>query len=1303
MPESLLIFVAQGVLKKVALLAAQEFMLAWGFKAELTRLSHSLSVIQDFLCGAVDHQPQDRGMAVEDWVKKLKDLAHEADEVLDEINYEVLRRKVELQNQMKKKVLNFLSASNPILFRLEMTQKIKNINASLVDLKSEAAFIGLVSKKHIDAIPQGSRLDRETDSFFEKDEKIIGREEHVSTIIESLINPNNHENLSVMAIVGMPGIGKTTLAKSIFNQPGIGSYFDKRMWVCVSNTFEVNSILSQILELLDSTKASITSREALLQNLREKLTGKRHFLVLDDVWNEDPQKWSVLKNCLSKLDFARGSTIVVTTRSAKVASIAETLPRCNLQKLTEDECWTILKNRAFLDGSAPISVDLERLGREIARKCAGVPLVAKVSGSILRSKHSKAEWLSIKESRIWDLQEEEDRIMSVLKLSFDNLKSTSLKQCFAYCSIFVKDLEIERDNLIQLWMAEGLLHPSPDNIDAEMEDIGNDHFNTLLESSLFQDATRDDYGLITKCKMHDLVHNLAEEVFKSECLIWDFNEIDSEHKIRHVAKIPTSSVERMPEGSISRFRSLFLHDKVPNSLYERLRDLRILNLYEANIQELPSSIGKLKHLRYLDVSKTRIKALPTSIGMLYNLQTLRARHCALKEFPKEVQNLINLRHLYFSGYNEIPVGMGRLTRLQTVPCFTVGKKKGHRCEELASLNELKGQLIIYSLEHVRDREEAEKAKLKEKKNLRKLRFVWTESRQMNNSHQDVLEGLQPHPNLESLEIDCFRGDNFPSWMMTRSLQLNNLKNIRLRNCNRCEEVPILGHLSNLKHLAITNLRNLKCVGIEFYGNYHVSDAAAASMEPIILFPALKTLSIGNCYQLSEWMEAWMMPSGKVVVFPCLEELSLTYCRKLINAPSHFPSLKKLMISYVDDDRPVASISGNLTTLTSLSLNDIPGLTTLPGRMWKNNKNLTSLYIVGCANLTCIAPNVIGCCASLRVVYVSGCEKLRHLPDGLDTLPLEELKLLKCPNLEFIPINHGLTSLRTLEVKNCNGLSRLPSGLQYCTSLQELSIGSCSSLPSLPFEEVMPSLRKLKVVQCEELSSLPALECFPAIRHLTIIKCPKLASISRSLRECAATSTYANLLPQGIPEIFTSLEELFIRDCISLQSIPTLQGLTSLRQLEISNCGNVECLPAGLHCLIGLKELRIGGFCKELDFFPDFQVPSQLEKLELSGWPKLKSLPHQIQNFSSSLTSLVIISFNGVESFPEWLGNLASLEYLLIKSCEKLMYLPTLEAMRCLTTLRDLAIQDCPLLKENCAKESGPEWPKISHIPHISGT
>ncbi|XP_058078560.1 putative disease resistance protein RGA3 [Magnolia sinica] len=722
MAEVFLSALVQTMMGNLNSLLLQEFETAWGVKKELGKLESTLSTIQAVLRDADKQQVQSE--ALRDWLMKLKGVAYDADDLIDEFLTEAFRQKVRTGPAMMNRVRNFFSLPNSLVFRLKMGSRIKEIGERLYEIAEQRKFH--LSDRVVD-LPFNIEERLQTDSLIESE--VFGRDEDKMKIIESLLDVSTQEDVSIIPIVGMGGLGKTTLAQFAYNDERVTKHFELRMWVCVSDNFNVMRVIKLIIESAKSSKCELEGMDSLQHSLQEKLSGKKFLLVLDDVWEETSEKWNSLKKSLRG---ARGSKIIVTTRDEKVALIMGTLPSpYYLPMLSEDDCWSLFRQQAFgHETQEPPNLVIH--GKEIAKKCKGVPLAAKSLGSLMYHETEESQWLFVKESEIWNL--EENDILPALRLSYYHLPS-HLKQCFAYCSLFPKDYRIEKEKLIQLWMAEGFIQSSVRS--NPMENIGGKYFNNLLQRSFFQDVQKDDDGNIVWCKMHDLMHDLACFVAGPECSIVQVNNAESiDNKSCRLSLECGCSwkVQTFLKAlkKVNHLRTLLLLEgrsfNIPRNYFVHFMCLRVLDLSEANVtKELLVSIGKLKHLRYLDLSNTIIAALPESICTLPHLQTLRLLRCYnLAELPRDMSNMTSLRHLEISSHQRwthMPANMGELKFLQTLPIFIIGQDRGCGIKELQDLN-LRGSLIIRNLENVMCRADAQEANLKEKPNLHKLCFKW---------------------------------------------------------------------------------------------------------------------------------------------------------------------------------------------------------------------------------------------------------------------------------------------------------------------------------------------------------------------------------------------------------------------------------------------------------------------------------------------------------------------------------------------------------------------------------------------------
>ena len=430
--------------------ALQELGIALGLRDELDNLESTLSTIQAVLQDA--EEKQWKSEAIRNWLRKLKEGAYDADDVLDEFATEALILKADKEKGVKSQVSSFFSLQNRLIFPIKMAHKLKNVRDRLESISMER------SKFHLregDINMEVFDIERRQTGSVVIESEIYGRGEEKEKIIQVLLtHVSDQENLAIYAVWGMGGLGKTTLAQLIYNDARVQRHYDMRIWVCVSDDFHIRKLVRAIIESIDGSACNLSELDPLQQCLQEKLRGRKFLLVLDDVWNEYHDKWNGLKEVLRC--GSNGSKVIVTTRIENVALMMATLPIHHIGCLSENDSWSLFTRCAFGMGRLKERSELESIGKEIVKKCGGVPLAIKTLGSLMSLKSTESEWLSVKESQIWELPEGEHSILPALRLSYHYLPP-HLRQCFAFCCIFPKDHVLEMDKLIQLWMANGFI------------------------------------------------------------------------------------------------------------------------------------------------------------------------------------------------------------------------------------------------------------------------------------------------------------------------------------------------------------------------------------------------------------------------------------------------------------------------------------------------------------------------------------------------------------------------------------------------------------------------------------------------------------------------------------------------------------------------------------------------------------------------------------------------------------------------------------------------------------------------------
>ncbi|XP_035541757.1 putative disease resistance protein At3g14460 [Juglans regia] len=1142
------------------------------------------------------------------------------------------------------------------------------------------------------------------------EDHIYGREEVVEAVLQLLISDKHSDALTkvpnVIPIVGMGGIGKTTLAQLVYNDKRVQDCFYQKAWACVSEDFDVAIVTRTILQSVISENCDGKDLNWMQVKLKEKLLGKKFLVILDDVWNEKYEDWIRLRAPFEA--GAPGSSIIVTTRNQGVSSLMGTIKvePFQLELLPTDSCLSIFSQHALDAKDFSAHPDLKDIGEEIVRKCKGLPLAVKTVGGLLRSTQDRNEWDKVLKSKIWDIPEERSGIAPALMLSYHNLPAY-LKRCFAYCSILPKDYEFEEKEVVLLWMAEGLIHPRQD--EEEMEDLGSEYFRNLLSRSFFQQSRINESQFV----MHDLINDLAQSVAGETCFRMEDRIGGNQHenlpiKARHSSYLGSEyDVSKKFEVfskliSLRTFLPLMLPDpggcylarRVPHELVLTLRYLRVLSFNGYSITELSDSISDLKHLRYLNLSRTQISSLPESIATIYNLQTLLLERCHyLKKLPPMLRKLVNLRHLNIEGANcleGMPVQIGKLTCLQTLSNLVVGKDNCSGVKELGPLKHLKGKLNISRLENVIEPNHANDAELIKKIKISKLSLEWSsdiDESKDRTSELEVLNGLQPHNALTELGIINYGGTKFPNWLTPPSFP--HMVSLAISNCRKCTLLPPLGQLPSLETLSISGMDSVKSVGSEFCGNSCAQ-----------CFRSLKTLRFEN---MNEW-EKWS---------PCEEFPNLHKCTLITDIYEGVVCGSKVTLKSINFSRSLSPISDEgvdmegLAKLEWLNIKHCEELMTLwsdkVGSLPHDLPFLHHLDIYKCPKLvSLVAEEVDQERLQLRItsIGIKDCIALESLPKALlyNNTCLQSIYIYKCDSLTHFARSHLPPTLKNLSISNCKSMRNLVedddndtnNNSTTCSSgitslLEELSVGNCPSLESLTSSGELPAtLQQLTIRHCLKLESVAkSFHHNSFLTNITISFCENLQLLNggelllpSSLRQL---SIFNCKKMQGLPnDIYnlTSLRDLKIQNCPSILSFPKQGFPTHLTTLEISHLKITEALfDWGLDNLTSLNELRIHG-CQHL---VSFSKLTSLKTLWISECEKLTCFPED--GLPPSLLELRINYCQKLRSFTKN-GLPLSLLMLHISNCKKLRSFPKNGLP---PSLQVLVVYECPLLEECCKK------------------
>ncbi|XP_030479772.1 disease resistance protein RPS5 isoform X1 [Cannabis sativa] len=719
----------------------------------------------------------------------------------------------------------------------------------------------------------------------EKAFEVVAEREPIPPVVEVPVEPSvglesvfdhlwtefNDESVSIMGLYGMGGVGKTTLLKKINNNflSSQNNYYV--IWVVVSKDHTLEKIQNEIGEKIgyfgESTWKNKSCQQKAL-DIFKVLNKKKFVMLLDDIWERiDLESVGIpLPNNLK----VNGSKLVFTTRSMEVCCEMDADKNVEVKCLSSEDSWKLFEEKVGIK-ALNIHPDIPSLAEKVMEECGGLPIALITVGRAMAYKRTPSEWLyaaQVLRTSASEFPAMGDKVLPLLKFSYDNLSSEKLKSCFLYCALFPEDWSIDKDDLVNYWMCEGFL----DEIDEEVcvKGQGYDLISFLLCSCLLEEVSESS----NQVKMHDVIRDMALWI-ASDC---------GKGESKFLVKTNALLVDPPKTEKWNEFERISLiGNKIKCvSITQACHNLSTLFLHFNDLRRT-QSFHFMSVLTVLDLSMNRkLSHLRMEISTLVSLQYLNLKGTEIKELPKELSNLVKLKYLNLEGLScldIIPKGLiSSFSQLQVLNMFGCG----------VSENIVMGQvqcggnkLLVQELQHLKH---VSALGVAIKCVTAFKRFLTSEmllnSTQSLFLHQLSLSTLQVNTlssmaNLCRLSIrHCKSLEALKIVLDGKSIEhkrlFGSLQNVSIHHCPKLKDLSGLIFARELSHLLIFSCDALE----EIISVDSVGDAGPGTKET---FVKLEAMTLSDLPKLKN-----ICP--KPLPFHCLKLLDVLKCEKLKKLP-----------------------------------------------------------------------------------------------------------------------------------------------------------------------------------------------------------------------------------------------------------------------------------------------------------------------------------------------------------------------------------------------------------------------------------